>query len=65
MPEELTLEEALEVLCAFHIKALEFQDWRVEMGPSQHAAPWDWERYIPAWTAVRKRVLEAHGLPVT
>ena len=57
----MELIEALEVLTAIHLRAMEFEDWRVEMLPSLEWAPWDRERYIPAWEVVRRYVLEKHA----
>jgi hypothetical protein len=58
MDRELTIDEAIEVLCGVHLKAMEFEDWGIEMLPGTNfMAPWDRDNYVPAWAALRKHLL--------
>ena len=52
----MTLREALGTLAGVHLRAMEFDDWHVEMGAVPDA-PWDAERYVPAWAVVRAFLL--------
>lgn len=51
------LEDAIKLLCGVHLRAMEFDDWEVEMG-ALPVVPWDCDNYVQAWGMLRQHVLK-------
>ena len=55
-PSEMTLDDAIRLLCGVHLRAVEFDDWHILMG-AMPDTPWDHQGYPSAWAALRKHML--------
>jgi hypothetical protein len=57
MEKELTLNDAIEVLCRVHTR--EDPDCGFTVESCAPINPWDYDRYVPAWAALIKHRDEA------